>query len=145
MSRKFRLQACFADEFFLTNQSVQSLIARHNKELASDLHAVLGILNSRLLSWFFCQTNLVSRRDDFPKTIIKQTREFPFPEVDRVSEPGLAKLVKKMLMAKKAEGESEGAQHEHWVRQSESLDRQIDQAVYELYGLTKEEIALVEN
>jgi adenine-specific DNA-methyltransferase len=29
--------------------------------------------------------------------------------------------------------------------QCESLDRQIDEAVYELYGLTKEEIGIVEN
>lgn len=27
----------------------------------------------------------------------------------------------------------------------ESLDRQVDQAVYELYGLTEEEIKVVEN
>ena len=76
LSRKFRLQAVYSEEEFLTNQSVQSLIPRNT---FPNIKCVVAILNSRLLSWFFCQINMVARRDDFPKTIIKQTRELPFP------------------------------------------------------------------
>jgi len=79
ISRKFRLQAVYSEEEFLTNQSVQSLIPRNT---FPNIKCVLAILNSRLISWFFCQINLVARRDDFPKTIIKQTRELPFPNID---------------------------------------------------------------
>ncbi len=54
-------------------------------------------------------------------------------------------LVERMLAAKeelsKAKTEAETSRLE---RECESLDRQIDQAVYELYGLTEEEIKVVE-
>lgn len=49
ISRKFRLQAVYAEEEFLTNQSVQSLIPRN---ITPNIKCILGILNSRLLSWF---------------------------------------------------------------------------------------------
>jgi hypothetical protein len=79
LSRRFRLQAVYTEEDFLTNQSVQSLIPRG---AFPNIKCSLAILNSRLISWFFCQINMVARRDDFPKTIIKQTRELPFPKLD---------------------------------------------------------------
>jgi hypothetical protein len=148
LSRKFRLQAVFTDQEFLTNQSVQSLIPRSE---FPHIKCCLAILNSRLLSWFFCQINLVARRDDFPKTIIKQTRELPFPELnaktpsDKIRHDRLVKLVDKMiglvpkLRAAKSESEKQTLQNA-----VDATDREIDQLVYELYGLTKEEIALVE-
>ena len=148
LSRKFRLQAVYAEQEFLTNQSVQSLIPRNE---FPDIKCCLAILNSRLLSWLFCQINLVARRDDFPKTIIKQTRELPFPKLeeeipaDKKRHDRLIKLVDKMisltpkLRAAKAESEKQTLQNA-----VDATDQEIDQLVYELYGLTKEEIALIE-
>jgi Eco57I restriction-modification methylase/restriction endonuclease TaqI-like protein len=146
LSRKFRLQASLATDFFLTNQSIQSLISRTSDSKARpDLRAVLAILNSQLISWFFCQTNLVSRRDDFPKTIIKQTREFPFPDLKAVTKTSdLLRLADRMLNAQKSKHKAEGSSRSHWTRQIESIERQIDQLVYGLYELTEAEIALVE-
>ncbi len=148
LSRKFRLQGVFTDEEFLTNQSVQSLVAR---DAFPDLRAILGILNSRLLSWYFCQINLVARRDDFPKTIIKQTRELPFPKIDpvdkraRAAHDQLVTHVERMLKlhVDLATAKSPTAQT-HLQRDIVATDRAIDQLVYQIYALTPEEIALVE-
>jgi len=143
ISRKFRLQAVWAEDMFLTNQSVQSLIPKC-KDV--DLLAVLGILNSRLISWFFCQINTVARRDDFPKTIIKQTRELPFPaQIEAGAQSRLSRLVEQMLTAQKQLAAAQSDKDkEYYDHRCESLDRQIDTLVYELYGLTDEEIAIVE-
>ena len=100
ISRRFRLQAVYAEDQFLTNQSVQSLKPR---QTATNNKCILGILNSRLLSWFFCQVNMVARRDDFPKIIIKQTRELPFPIFDlnnpanKARHDRMVSLVERML------------------------------------------------
>lgn len=150
LSRKLRLQATFASDFFLTNQSVQSLILKEGWP-SRTLLFLLAMLNSRLLSWYFKTLNSVARRDDFPKIIIQQTRELPVPRQD-LSEPGdkarhdqICTLVERML-----------AQHQQLTRaktphaqtslqsQIDATDRQIDQLVYELYGLTEEEIRIVE-
>ncbi|MCX7023985.1 MAG: hypothetical protein NT080_05125 [Spirochaetes bacterium] len=148
LSRKFRLQAVYSEEEFLTNQSVQSLIPRNT---FPNIKCVLAILNSRLISWFFCQINLVARRDDFPKTIIKQTRELPFPKIDskkpsdKSRQDKLVFLVEKMLALtpklRGATAESEKAALQSAVT---TTDGKIDRLVYELYGLTDEEIKIVE-
>jgi hypothetical protein len=148
LSRKFRLQAVYTEQEFLTNQSVQSLIPRNT---FPNIKCVLAILNSRLISWLFCQINMVARRDDFPKTIIKQTRELPFPKIDlnnpsdKSRHDNIVKLVEQMLDAKeklsKAKTEAETNRFELLCQ---TLDRQIDEAVYELYGLTEEERKIVE-
>ena len=148
ISRKFRLQAVFTEEEFLTNQSVQSLVPRgafpHSK-------CSLGILNSRLISWFFCQINMVARRDDFPKTIIKQTRELPFPKFDPKNRADKARHDKLVLLVDKLLGlmpklRAATADSEKAVLQNAvtATDQQIDALVYDLYGLTEAEIKLVE-
>lgn len=145
LSRKFRLQAVWTEEKFLTNQSVQSLI--HRAESAVSLKAALGILNSRLISWFFCQINMVARRDDFPKTIIKQTRELPFPnDFPPDSETRMTKLVEQMVAAKKQLAAAQSDKDkDFYTNRCDGLDRQIDALVYELYGLTADEIKIVEH
>jgi hypothetical protein len=146
ISRKFRLQAVYSDEEFLTNQSVQSLILR---KTFPSIKCVLGILNSRLLSWFFCQINMVARRDDFPKIIIKQTRELPFSKIDlnnpaeKARHDKIVSLVDRMLELHKRHPNTPQEQ-EMVKREIESTDKQIDKLVYELYGLTEEEIKIVE-
>jgi type I restriction-modification system DNA methylase subunit len=148
LSRKFRLQAVFSETEFLTNQSVQSLIPRNT---FPDIKCILAILNSRLISWFFCQINMVARRDDFPKTIIKQTRELPFPKIDsnnsadKARHDKLVGLVDKMLALmpklRGAKSESEKTAMQNAVT---TTDIEIDRLVYELYSLTEEEIKIVE-
>jgi type I restriction-modification system DNA methylase subunit len=148
LSRKFRLQAVYAEEEFLTNQSVQSLISRNS---FPDIKCILAFLNSRVVSWFFCQINLVARRDDFPKTIIKQTRELPLPEInlknptDKMRHDKLVSLVEKMLEARKqlSAAQTDGDK-DFYTHKCATLDHQIDALVYELYGLTEDEIKIVE-
>jgi adenine-specific DNA-methyltransferase len=111
---------------------------------AASLKALTGILNSKLLRFIY--RNFFTTIDVLKNALLS----LPITNVgapDRRGEriwDSLAKLVDKMLAAKKAEAEANGSRREHWARQCEALDRQIDGLVYELYGLTDKEIALVE-
>jgi hypothetical protein len=148
LSRKFRLQAVFAEKEFLTNQSVQSLIPRG---AFPNIKFSLAVLNSRLISWFFCQFNMVARRDDFPKTIIKQTRELPFPKInlknhaDKARHDQMVALVEQMLtLHQRLAAAKTPPEQTALERQITATDTQIDRLVYDLYGLTEEEKNLVE-
>lgn len=57
----------------------------------------------------------------------------------------LVDLVQQMLDAKEKEASSSGNAVEVAQRKCAALDRQIDKLVYELYGLSGEEIKLVES
>jgi len=65
--------------------------------------------------------------------------------IDRETEFSMARVADQMLGAKKqlAAARSEGDQN-FYESKCATLDRQIDQLVYELYDLTPEEIAIVE-
>lgn len=107
------------------------------------LEYLLGLLNSKLTQWRFKLTSSnnnvgTNELDSLPIRTIRLSQPG-----DRSVHDHMVKLVKKMLATKRAEDAAEGARREHWTRQCEALDRQIDQLVYELYGLTDKEIALI--
>jgi predicted type IV restriction endonuclease len=148
VSRQFRLQAVYVDEKYVTNKSMQSLLL---VDPEYSIFYLLGLLNSRLLSWYFLAVHSVARRDDFPKIVLKQTRELPFRRIafdnrkDKARHDRMVELVEAMLgLHRKLPAVR--TTHERIVldRQIAAVDRQIDLLVYELYGLTDEEIKLVE-
>lgn len=148
ISRQFQVQAVLARKDFVTNKSMQSVLQRPN---CPSLSFLLGCFNSRLLSWLFLQKSNIAQRDDFPKIVLKETRSLPFPRIDlsnpssRARHDKLVALVDKMLLLvpklRSAKSEGDRATLQNAVS---ATDRAIDALVYELYGLTAEEIALVE-
>jgi hypothetical protein len=148
VSRQFQLQAVYTDEDSVTNKSMQSLLLTSAQH---DIRYLLGLLNSRVLSWFFLAVHSVGRRDDFPKIVLKQTRELPFAPVDTTLAKGksqhnrMVELVEAMLQLHKSlAGAKTPNEQEALGRQITATDAQIDQLVYELYGLTDAEIKIVE-
>jgi type I restriction-modification system DNA methylase subunit len=147
LSRKLRLQGVLTSDAFLTNQSVQSLIANARRGPCPALQVLLAILNSRLLSWYFVNFNSVARRDDFPKIIIQQTRELPFPALgaEGTHNVRIVRLVNSILDLYGKLSEARTPQEKTGVeREIAATDAQIDRLVFELYGLTEEEIKIVE-
>jgi len=148
ISRQFRLQATYVTEDFVTNKSMQSLLP---VDASYQLLYALGLLNSRVLSWYFLAVHSVGRRDDFPKIVLKQTRELPFAPIDfsdprrKASHDNLARLVERMLRLNEQLQAAKTNQDKSAIdREIDATDRRIDELVYEVYGLTEEEIGIVE-
>jgi adenine-specific DNA-methyltransferase len=92
---------------------------------------LVAILNSRLMGYYF--VNKFSERDNvFPKAKIGQCRLLPIKEVITNIQNKFADLVTKIIELKRAN------------ENTTDLESQIDRMVYEIYGLTEEEIAIVE-
>ncbi len=109
---------------------------------------VLGLINSRLLTFWFALRLEKFQRAIFPQFKVNELSLFPIARLDaerETSRPRLVALVQQMLDLPKSLAAAQTA-HEKTViqRQIDTTDRQIDQLVYELYGLTDAEIALVE-
>ena len=112
---------------------------------------LLALINSTLISWFHRLSSPKGTRKAFPKVLIGDIRNFPIPAislselVDKAKHDHIVKFVEQMLKAKE---ELAAAKLDSDVQRLElrcaTLDRQIDEAVYELYGLTEEEIKIVE-
>ena len=145
ISRQFRLQAVKAEEDFVTNKSMQSIL---RSDGGPDLDYLLGCLNSRLMSWYFLLRSNIAQRDDFPKIVLKESRSLPIPIVTAQNAKEAKELsteVKQMLalQAKLSSTQSE-RESEKLKRQIIATDNHIDQIVYRLYGLTEREVDVIE-
>ncbi len=119
-----------------------------NSSLAPEY--VLGLLNSHLLFWKLKRMSNLFRGGWI--TCTKQYfGELPIDTInftdpaDKSRHDNIVKLVEQMLAAKERLAQSKTDSETHRLEaHCASLDRQIDAAVYELYGLTEEEIKIVE-
>ncbi|MEY2879507.1 MAG: hypothetical protein RLZZ15_1887, partial [Verrucomicrobiota bacterium] len=134
---------------YLDNVDVGGVTLKPNA-VKHDLRYLLGLLNSRLIGWFFPSVSA-----PFRGGWMSANRQFlslvPFRQIDFDAKPDRARhdrlvaLVDKMLALtpklRAATVDSERATLQNAVA---ATDRAIDALVYELYALTPEEIALVE-
>ena len=142
LTRRFRLQASSTDDTLITTDNVLNVVPR----LPSvDVSAALGILNSRLLSWYYVSSSMIAQKDDFPQVTISGLADLPLPKAEDTNTARLSGLVEEMLALYKQLAAAK-TDHEKSVlqRQIDATDRKIDQLVYELYGLTDKEIQIVE-
>jgi type I restriction-modification system DNA methylase subunit len=114
-----------------------------------DLRYLTGLLNSRLLGWLFPSIS-APFRGGFMSANRQFLGQLPFRRIDfsdstdKSHHDRLVAFVEQMLEAKKQEAAASGQARDVATRKCAALDRQIDALVYELYGLSSEEIALVE-
>jgi hypothetical protein len=128
----------------------QSLYFLFNKHTDIDYKCLLGILNSRLLTFYYRAKSLTNKKSiaqvkkvDLDKLPISLVNFSDF--ADKARHDRMVALVEQMLSLHKKLAEAK-TDHEktNLKRQIEATDGQIDRLVYELYELTDEEIRIVE-
>jgi len=106
---------------------------------------LLSILNSKLIGWYFRKKFQISDEDTFPQILIRDISQFPIPNATPILKDKLSSLVDLMLnLQEQLQNAKTPYDQISTRRQIEATDSQIDTLVYELYGLTKEEITIVE-
>jgi hypothetical protein len=107
-----------------------STIIQQNKKY--DLKYILAILNSKYaLNWFWKNGKKRGAGVDIG---VEKLRQFPIKVVDEQAQKPVIKLVERILAAKAKNPQAD----------TSKLEEEIDQLVYQLYGLTEEEIKIVE-
>ena len=120
------------------NKSITSSIKKYSRmsrkemELLSrtiDLKFLLGIMNSR-----YADVLLTNLRGGDYHIYPEHIRNIPIPNATSEQQRYIASLVDRILAAKKENPQAD----------TSALEAEIDQLVYQLYGLTNEEIAIIE-
>jgi hypothetical protein len=113
--------------------------------------AVLGILNSKLIYFYYKRNSTVlgdADRGGRLRWIYQDIKRIPFPAKFSEGDSkhmALVTLVERMLTLNKGLPQSKTPQERvQTERQIAATDREIDRLVYELYGLSGEEIKIVE-
>ncbi len=138
------LNATYVRKPYLNNKSILNVL--HPDDNDEELKCLLGIMNSKLMSLFYRQKAVKSARKIFPKVVIKNLREFPYPDTGDIDKSNkLIRFVDRMLVLHEELALTKSERdRELYQRQIDATDREIDKLVYELYGLTDEEIKIVE-
>lgn len=124
---------------FYTFNSTNSILKKEEGVLS--LKYLLPLLNSKLLNWYYTIqfTNKSTLTVNISKTFLEQ---LPIRVISLNEQKPFADIVDKILAITEDVDYMTSPTKQSKVCEYE---RQIDQMVYELYGLTKEEIKVVEN
>jgi hypothetical protein len=135
------LICCYTDTSHIPNKATIIVIADK-----ADPYFILSILNSRLIGYYVHAKTEKGKQRLFPRISLTSVRNLPIPtHVKKVLHDNLVSLVTQMLNAKKQLAAAlTDSDKNFYQNQCNSLDRQIDKLVYELYGLTDDEIKIVE-
>ncbi len=144
----FRGNMTLSPAGFYNNTQVYSVVL--NDEQPESKHYLLGVLNSNLLWWYLINSGTTLRGGYFR---FKKNYLAPFPvrlidftnssDTDRHDE--VVSLVKSIMGLYKSLDVAKTPTDKQFIqRQIETTDKQIDTLVYELYGLSEEEINIVE-
>lgn len=109
-----------------------TIVCRANSDYSNKF--LLGIVNSKLLSWWYGRsytspTNYIREFEQLPICVIKFSNNS-----EKFFYENIIKLVDRILAAKAKNPQAD----------TNKLEEEIDKLVYQLYGLTQEEINIVE-
>jgi predicted type IV restriction endonuclease len=138
------LLAVFTSETYLNNKSILNVL--HSDDDSIELLCLAGVLNSKATSIFYKATAVKSARRIFPKVVAKNLAELPYPvAMNAELRLSLAQRVTRVveLNARLAVVNTD---HDRTVvvRELAAEEHQLDRAVYALFGLTDDDIALIE-
>jgi len=118
--------------------------------LSSNDKYLLGLLNSTLISYFYGMISS-TYRGGYLRFIYQYLAQIPIKEInfadlhEKKTCENVIMLVDQMLESKKQLATAKtDSEKEYLEKKCKGLDRQIDALVYQLYGLTEEEIKIVE-
>ena len=110
-----------------------------------DIRAVLAVLNSTLVNWYFRKKHIDINIKGVYLTAVPLPRALTDSSHASTAAPRLAELADSLLSLRTQGVQVRTAEDASRLqRQAETVDRQIDRVIYELYGLSDDEIALVE-
>jgi hypothetical protein len=126
----------YSEKPFVYNRSYYSISDQNSSgKSAINLVYVLGLLNSKLFT-YYAQKKRIIRMEvgKQPQIRLNDLKKLPIKYVDNEFEEKIVHKVNAILLAKESNANTN----------TTALEQEIDQLVYQLYGLTEEEIQIIE-
>jgi type I restriction-modification system DNA methylase subunit len=138
----YSINAWLAEGDYLND--INSMIITNFSEM--DPKYILGLLNSKLMTFWFINTFDKFQRKTFPQFKVNELATFPIFATSENSRIRVMKVVDMILESyKHLEKASEGsARYNEVLKHLTKLNSDLDQIVYGIVGLNEEEIAIIE-
>lgn len=102
--------------------------------LAYSLEVVLAILNSKLATFYHFNHSPKATKGAFPKILVQDIKDFPLPDISDEEKESITNIVNRILVTKTSDCDAD----------TTTLENDIDKTVYHLYGLTYDEVLIVD-
>jgi hypothetical protein len=145
----YQIQAYYTEETYCNYKTILNINPRIETKIS--MKYLCGLVNSRLISFIypFISNKIVAK--SFPRISVGDLRNIPVIDInfsdkkEVTAHDKIVSLVDQMLESKKQLQLSKTDKDKtYYERKCDALDKQIDSEVYKLYGLTEEEIKIVE-
>jgi len=139
-----RIRAAIIGKHWFANTLQAGALLNHTY----NIKYVLGIINSRFLNFIYIET-VKEKGRVFPQVKMGKVRALPFRTIDfgnpkeKAMHDKIVEFVDIMLDLNKKIQTAKGSEKDQLQRQIDKTDREIDDLVYKLYGLTEKEIKII--
>ncbi|MFK5975116.1 MAG: Eco57I restriction-modification methylase domain-containing protein [Sulfurovum sp.] len=130
INRQDRLTVGFTSEKLVFKKDINPFIITDS---SFKIKYVLAIIASRLISWIYINISSTALKNDFRQTTLTELRNLQIPIISLNAQKPFINLVNKILKAKKEN------------KDTTKEEKEIDNMVYKLYGLSDDEVAIVES
>jgi len=132
INRQDRLSVTYTNERLVFKKDINPFIPIDDK---FDCLYLTGILASKFISFIYLNSSSIASKDDFRQTTLNELRRLPIPRIEREEQKKISNLVLEIIKMKNIEPQSNVSE----------IENKIDQLVYEFYGLSGEEIGIIES
>jgi hypothetical protein len=136
-------------EQFVVRDNLYTIVIKEGQHI--ELKYILGTINSRLMNWYYQTIINPEKGEALAQVKRNHIAQLPIRPIDfsnptdKVGHDSMVQLVEQVLgLQTQLHKAKTGHEQTLIQRQIDATDRQIDMLVYELFGLTEEEIAVVE-
>lgn len=111
-------------------------------ENINDLKLLLALINSKLIYFYLKERFVASSYNQGVSFTKEMINNLPVPKITEKDRNLIIKIVDNIIIIKKF---GDYLENQAQQKKAKEYEKQIDQMVYKLYGLTKEEIKIIEN
>jgi type I restriction-modification system DNA methylase subunit len=136
------IQATLVEDDFVFSNSVDGIKLK-SKDI--EIKYLLGIINSKLISFYHSNTSANAFKGAFPKVLLHDLRELPIPKADGKSQDEIKNSVTQLLNLYKEKALSTIETQLSFLQSKiDYYENRINEIVYKLYDITKEDIEMIE-
>ena len=134
----YKIQATYIEETYCNYKTILNVIPKDDSQLS--MKYLCGLLNSKLLSSIFSNSSNKLEAKSFPRLSVGDLKNLPIKQID-ISIEHEQKVYSDIISLV---DQIQSLRHSDPAADTSTFDVEIDRLVYELYGLTEEEITIIE-
>ncbi|MFD1362529.1 Eco57I restriction-modification methylase domain-containing protein [Lentibacillus salinarum] len=135
----YAISAAYAEKEMLNDRNANNII-----DFQKDPLFLLGVLNSKITTFWFIHKFDKFQRRTFPQFKVKDLKMFPIPDVSESEMKRLSKAVDQMLHVQRQKSEKLQPMGK-LIQKEKQLNEQIDQYAAAAFGLSDEDVRLIDD